>query len=123
LPRLKLDRGETTMTEMMTVGPERVMASLRQLIAGAEDLLAALRKQGGEHYRETMDGIAQDIERARELLDELQDTVAARARTVVRRTDRLVRAHPWETAGATATVALLLGVTIGLLAGRALSQR
>jgi len=110
------------MADITIEGPERVAANLRQLIAGAEDLLLALRKEGGDRYNEIMERIQRDVDRARELLDEMQDSMAARARVVARRTDRIVHEHPWETAGATATLALLLGVAIGLTY-RSLSPR
>lgn len=111
------------MVEIMTAGPERLAANLRQLITGAEDLLDALRKEGDAQYREVTQRMRRDIERARELLDEAQDTIVARTRAMARRTDRLAHAHPWETVGATAMVALLVGVAVGLLAGRAHTQR
>jgi ElaB/YqjD/DUF883 family membrane-anchored ribosome-binding protein len=111
------------MVEIMLADRERVAANLRELIAGAEDLLTALRKEGGERYLDAMERIERDVERARDLLDEMQDSVATRARAVARRTDRIVRAHPWETAGASASVAVLLGVAIGLLVARSMGPR
>ncbi|MDH5207142.1 MAG: hypothetical protein OEW34_00785 [Burkholderiaceae bacterium] len=111
------------MIDIMTAGPERLAASLRQLVTGAEDLLDALRKEGDDQYREAAQRMRRDIERARERLDEAQDTIVARTRAIAKRTDRLAHAHPWETAGATAMVALLVGVAVGLLAGRAYTQR
>jgi ElaB/YqjD/DUF883 family membrane-anchored ribosome-binding protein len=110
------------MAEITIADQERVAANLRELVAGVEDLLTALRKEGGERYRDATARIEHDVVRARELLDEMQDSVASRARAVARRTDRIVREHPWETAGASATVAILLGVAIGLLVARSLSQ-
>jgi ElaB/YqjD/DUF883 family membrane-anchored ribosome-binding protein len=111
------------MAELTMADHERVTTHLRQLVAGAEELLAALRKDGGERYDEATERIRRDIGRAREALDDLQYTAAARARVVARRTDRIVRAHPWQTAGAAATLAVLLGVAIGLLVGRSLGER
>ncbi len=111
------------MAESATAGnPERVAANLRRLIAGTEDLMNAVRKEGGDQYRQTMERIEGEIERAREQLDELQDTIAARTRTMARRTDRIVHEHPWESAGAAAAVAVLLGVAIGLMISRSISQ-
>jgi ElaB/YqjD/DUF883 family membrane-anchored ribosome-binding protein len=103
-------------------GRDRMAANLRRLIAGTEDLMNAVRKDGGDQYRQTIERIEEEVARAREQLDELQDTIAARTRVAVRRTDRLVHEHPWESAGAAAGAAVLLGVAIGIMISRSVSR-
>jgi ElaB/YqjD/DUF883 family membrane-anchored ribosome-binding protein len=111
------------MTTMTQRAPEGVANNVRQLIAGTEDLLDTIRKAGGDQYNEAVERIEREIRQMKADLDDLQDTIAARTRAMARKTDRMVHAHPWETAGTAAAVGLLLGAAVGLLIGRQLSQR
>jgi ElaB/YqjD/DUF883 family membrane-anchored ribosome-binding protein len=106
------------MSDVISTTRDRADANVRRLIDGTEQLMKELRRDGGDQYRQTMERIGRDIDLAKEQLDDLQDTVAARTRALARRADRSVHSHPWETAGAAAGAALLLGVTVGLLIGR-----
>jgi ElaB/YqjD/DUF883 family membrane-anchored ribosome-binding protein len=116
-------KSEVLMTTMLKRAPEGVTTNVRQLIAGTEDLLDTIRKTGGEQYNEAVERIESEIERMKADLDELQDTIAARARAAARRTDRIVHAHPWAAAGTAAAVGVVLGAAVGVLVGRQLSQR
>ncbi|HUH94617.1 MAG TPA: DUF883 family protein [Casimicrobiaceae bacterium] len=103
------------MNDFVIAGRDEAAANLRRLVDGTEELMETLRKNGGGQYRRAMKRIERDIERAREQLGDLQDTVGGRTRAAVRTTDRLVRAHPWESAGAAAAMALFVGGALGVL--------
>ncbi len=103
------------MNDFITAGRDDAAANLRRLVDGTEELMQSLRKNNGRQYRHTLKRIERDIERARAQLGDLQDTVGGRTRAVVRTTDRLVRAHPWESAGAVAAMALCIGGALGVL--------
>jgi ElaB/YqjD/DUF883 family membrane-anchored ribosome-binding protein len=99
--------------------PEDLATNLRQLIAGSEELMSSIRKEGGNQYAEVMKRIDRDIEQAKEQLGELHHGLVTRTRAVARRADRVVNEHPWETAGTAAAAGTLLGIAIGTLIGRA----
>jgi ElaB/YqjD/DUF883 family membrane-anchored ribosome-binding protein len=103
------------MNDFVTAGRDEAAANLRRLVDGTEELMQSLRKNGGGQYRHAMKRMERDIERAKAQLDELQDTVGGRKWAMVRTTDRLVRAHPWESAGAAAAMALFVGGALGVL--------
>jgi ElaB/YqjD/DUF883 family membrane-anchored ribosome-binding protein len=111
------------MIDLVTDGRDQAAANLRRLVDGTEELMETLRKNGGRQYRHAMKRIERDIERTKAQLDDLQDTVGGRTRAVARTTDRLVRTHPWESAGAAAAMALLVGGALGaLMHGRFFGQ-
>jgi len=111
------------MDKHSTVLPEELATNLRQLIAGSEELMNSIRKEGGSRYEQAMKRIGRDIERTREQLDDAQYNLARKARTVRRKVDGMVNEHPWETAGTAAAVGALLGVAIGLLIARSVFRR
>jgi ElaB/YqjD/DUF883 family membrane-anchored ribosome-binding protein len=111
------------MNDVVTETRDLAASNLRRLVDGTEALLDALNKGGGDQYRQMTERIGKDIARAKEQLDELNDSMAARTRAIARRTDRVVRTHPWEVAGTAGATALLLGIAIGLLMGRSAQDR
>ncbi len=111
------------MTNAQRRAPEGVATNVRHLIAGTEELLGTIRKSGSDQYNEAIERIEGELARIKADLDDIQGTVAARTRAMARRTDRIVRAHPWETAGTGVGVGLLLGTALGILIARALDSR
>jgi len=103
------------MSDFVTAGRDEAAANLRRLVDGTEELMQSLRKNGGRQYRHAMWRMERDIERAKAQLGDSQDTAGGRTRAIVGATDRLVRAHPWESAGAAAAMALLIGGALGVL--------
>ena len=101
------------MDSIVSAGPEALAANLRQVIAGSEELMQSIRKEGGSQYAHTMKRIDRDIQRAKEQLGELQLDLAARTRAIGRRADRVVSEHPWETAGTAAAPARCLASPSG----------
>ena len=106
------------MDKITTAVPKELATNLRQLVAGSEELVSTIRKEGGSQYEQAMKRIDRDIELVREQLGELQYDLASRTRALRRRADRVVNEHPWEAAGTAAAVGTLLGVAIGLLIAR-----
>jgi len=111
------------MGKLVTATPEELAADLRQLITGTEELMKTIREKGGSQYRQAMERIEENIQRGKDQLDDLHYRLGTRTRAIARRTDRMVHAHPWETAGTAVAAGVLLGTAIGLLIGRLMSRR
>ena len=92
-----------------TVTSNRLAASLRQMLDGADQLLRDATRNGGDQFDAARDRFASQVQSARRDLEQIQDTALYRARWAVRSADRAVRDHPYATLGAVAGVALIVG--------------
>lgn len=75
---------------------DQLEASLRE---GRDSDVAALRERLGSQ-----------LAQARSLFDDAQDTVRARFVSAVSATEQQIQRRPWETLGAVASIAFLLGI-------------
>lgn len=107
------------MTRRMDKGVEHLAASLRQIASRADELIEAVRKEGGGHYQASIRRLERQLRRTRANLDELEESMRRRARTAIRAVDRAAHDHPYAAAGSSA----LLGAAIGVLIGLALTRR
>lgn len=99
------------MHEALGINPtEKVIEDLNALVRDAEELLKATAGHGGEHAMAARARLAATIESAKKTSLRLKDTTLATARA----TDRIIRAHPYQSAG----LALGLGLVVGILLGR-----
>jgi ElaB/YqjD/DUF883 family membrane-anchored ribosome-binding protein len=113
-----VDRNDD-MTRRTDDGVERLAASLRQIASRADDLIEAVRKEGGERYHASIRRLERQLRRTQADLDELEESMRRRARSAVRAVDRAAHDHPYAAAGGSA----LLGAAIGVLIGIALARR
>lgn len=98
---------QSTTTDTLT--SNRLAASLRQMLDGADQLLRDATRNGSDQFSAARDRFASQVQSARRDLEQIQDTALYRARRVARTADRTVRDHPYTTLGAVAGVALLVG--------------
>ncbi len=106
------------MTHASEEGIARLAAMLRQVAIGADELIAAVRKDGGERYVASVKRLERHLERTQADLAELQAGIAARARFSLRSMDQAARDYPYVAAGAGVVMGAALGVLIGLALGR-----
>jgi ElaB/YqjD/DUF883 family membrane-anchored ribosome-binding protein len=100
-----------TMHEALGISPtEKVVEDLNALVRDAEDLLQATAAHGGEQAVAARARLTATIESAKKTSLRLKETTLATARA----TDRIIRAHPYHSAG----LALGLGLLVGVLLGR-----
>ena len=91
---------------------------LKQLVADAEELLAATAGNADGKMTELRKRVGASLEHTKERLHHAQESLAAQARAAGRATDKYVHEHPWESAGAAAAAGALVGLLVGLLASR-----
>jgi ElaB/YqjD/DUF883 family membrane-anchored ribosome-binding protein len=99
--------------EHEAISKEKVMEDLKNLATDAEELLKATAGEVGEKMsaraKEARSRLATALERAKVSCAQWEDKTVAAARA----TDRAIRQHPYESAGAAFVVGILLGVLIG----------
>lgn len=92
-----------------------VRATVRDLIASAESLLAALGEEGMQRYRDAVVGLQRQIARGRDDIDDVQYAAARRARVAARRVDHYVHENPWQSAGVAAGIGAAVGAVVAIL--------
>lgn len=95
------------------VAKERLIKDFKAVIRDAEELLKVTADQTGEKIDNVRARAKENIDNARQKLDELEDDVTARARAAYKATDQMVHDNPWQTAAVAAGVGLLLGLLLG----------
>ena len=63
------------------------------------------------------DALATGIDAAEDRLRNIEVGAARKVRVAARETERYVRKHPWQVAGIGLTLAVVVGIVIGLVAG------
>jgi ElaB/YqjD/DUF883 family membrane-anchored ribosome-binding protein len=107
------------MTNAGDEGVERLAAMLRQVAVRADDLIAAVRKEGGERYNGSIKRLERQLRRTQADLEDLEEGLLRTARSTLRNVDEAAHDHPYAAAGAT----MILGAFVGLLVGMAVSRR
>ena len=96
------------------VARERVLRDLRTLARDAEDLLKATAGDLSEKTKVARTHLTGVLERAKKTGAELQELTIASALTGAKKTDAMIRDHPYESIG----VAFGIGVLVGVLVRR-----
>lgn len=100
-------------------GVQRLAAVLRQVASRADELIEAVRKDGGDHYQASVKRLEKQLRRTQSDLEELEHSMLHGTRSAFRAVNRAAIDHPYATAGA----GLVMGAAIGLLAGFVLARR
>jgi ElaB/YqjD/DUF883 family membrane-anchored ribosome-binding protein len=93
------------------IARERVRADLENLTQNAEDLLKTTAGDVSEKTKEVRSRVAAALESAKATCVRLQAQSVATAKEAAKKTDAVIREHPYESIG----VAFGLGVLIGVL--------
>lgn len=101
------------MSEMNTVGRDKLIADMKLVVADAEELLRATANQAGDKVSELRGKIQDHLATARSSLADAQAAMVDRAKEVGRATDDYVQDNPWRSVGIAAGVGLLVGLLIG----------
>jgi ElaB/YqjD/DUF883 family membrane-anchored ribosome-binding protein len=113
VPLYQCAKKELVMARDTDVAKERLINDFKAVIRDAEELLKATADQTGDKIDSVRARAKENIDNARQKLDELEDDVAARARAAYKATDQMVHDNPWQTAAVAAGVGLLLGLLLG----------
>lgn len=91
---------------------EKLLADFNAVIADTERLLKAMGEEGGERAEAVRAKMEDNLKLAKTRLRELEGDALARTRAAAQATDHYVREHPWQIAGLTAGVGLLVGLLL-----------
>jgi ElaB/YqjD/DUF883 family membrane-anchored ribosome-binding protein len=106
---------DTTATPTPTnsnVTKERVAETLRQMVDEANDLLKQAAAAGDEKFDATRVRLERQLGELRLQLEDLQDTIALRARRAARVADHTVHTHPYSAMGIAGAAGLLIGLLV-----------
>jgi ElaB/YqjD/DUF883 family membrane-anchored ribosome-binding protein len=87
---------------------QRLSSDLKVVMRDAEDLLKATAGQAGEKVAEVRSRLASALESAKSTCLTLQDKTVEAAKA----TDKVIRAHPYESIGISFGIGLLIGVLV-----------
>jgi ElaB/YqjD/DUF883 family membrane-anchored ribosome-binding protein len=91
---------------------DRLAIDLKQVVASAEELLAAAANQSGELIAAARANAESTLRRAKTDLSELEHSALDRAKHAVDDGADRIKAHPWSAVGVGAGIGLLLGMLI-----------
>lgn len=94
------------------VSRERVMRDLKTLARDTEDLLKVTAGDLGDKAKELRTRLTEALHRAKETYAELQGKTVACAKAAAKRTDTVIRDHPWQAVGIAFGIGLLVGVLV-----------
>jgi ElaB/YqjD/DUF883 family membrane-anchored ribosome-binding protein len=96
------------MAETPEVSREKLAQDLRVLIHDAEELLKAGTTEAGGKLEELKARLHASVDRMKETCHHMEEKVVAGAKA----TDKVIRAHPYESIGVAFGVGLLIGVLV-----------
>lgn len=92
--------------------PNPVNRDIQNVVSDAQDLLKTVQTEGSGKVDEMRAKMQQQLDSARQTLNELQRSVQDGAQVAMTTTDEYVRANPWRAVGIAAGVGALLGFLI-----------
>ncbi|MCC7547287.1 MAG: DUF883 family protein [Burkholderiales bacterium] len=98
---------------------QRLAAVLRQVAFRADELIQAVRKEGGDRHMASIRRLDVQLRRTQQDLEALERRLLHRARSALHTADRACHDHPY----ATASAGVVLGAALGLLVGLVLARR
>jgi ElaB/YqjD/DUF883 family membrane-anchored ribosome-binding protein len=108
------------MTDVMNdESVQRLAAVLRQVASRADELIQAVRKEGGDRHHASIRRLEVQLRRTQQDLESLERRMIHRARSALHAADRAAHDHPY----ATASAGVIVGAVAGLLVGLALARR
>ena len=96
----------------LLAGKEKVATSLRELMAGTEELLRTTASYTGEEIERARQRLKIQLENARSMAGSWESTAAERYRYVADATDEYVHENAWKSIGIAAVLGLLLGACL-----------
>ena len=91
-----------------------IARDIQNVVTDAQELLKTVQSEGGSRLNDVKAKVQEQLDSAKEMLGQLQTTVADGAKVAVDTTDAYVRSNPWRAVGISAA----LGALIGYLAAR-----
>lgn len=92
---------------------KQLMQEVRSVLNEVEDLYSTSFSNGSEQSQELKERFQQKLNKAKNKLSDVEDTLIDKARATVERTDELVREQPYYAMGVAAMAGLVAGLLIG----------
>jgi ElaB/YqjD/DUF883 family membrane-anchored ribosome-binding protein len=96
----------------------RLAAILRQIAFRADDLIATVRKSGGDRYQDSVRRLERQLRRTQADLEQLESAMSERAGSTLRAVDTAARDHPYAAAAASMLMGAALGTLMAVVLGR-----
>ena len=97
----------------ISAAKDDLVASLRRVVADAEELMSATSDEAGDALDELRKRMRNSLDVARSRVRDAEASLRSNARQVAGTADDYVRENPWSALGAAAVVGLVLGVVLG----------
>lgn len=91
------------------ISREKLKEDIRALVHDAEEMLKVTADNMNDKVKDARSRLTAALERAKASSHQLEDKAAAAAKA----TDRVIRAHPYESIGVAFGIGVLLGVLVG----------
>jgi len=102
------------MAQNADVSRDKLVSDFKVVVSDAEELLKLTAGQAGEKLTEVRARLGDRLSSAKDRIADVESAVVEQTKKVAYATDDYVHKNPWQSVGAAAGVAFLLG----LLAGR-----
>ncbi len=89
-----------------------VNRDIQNVVSDAQDLLKTVQNEGQSRMDDMRVKVQQQLDSARQTLNELQQTMQDGAKVAMTTTDEYVRTNPWRAVGIAAGIGALLGFLI-----------
>lgn len=99
-------------------GVQRLAAVLRQVAFRADELIQAVRKEGGNQHQASIRRLEVQLRRTQQDLEALERRLLHRARSALHTADRAAHDHPYAATSAGMIVGALFGLAVGLALAR-----
>lgn len=103
---------ETIERERGAVARERIMSDLQALARDAEGLLKVTASDMSERAKDARARVSAALERAKSTCAHLQEETVSMTKAAAKKTDAVVREHPYESIGVAFGIGLLFGVVV-----------
>ncbi|TRX75790.1 DUF883 family protein [Pseudomonas mangiferae] len=89
---------------------DELVVEFQTLVRDTEKLLESTADLAGEHADELRQQVTQNLDRAREALRTVEETVRERSKQAIQTTEEYVQTNPWQAIGVAAGVGFVLGL-------------
>ena len=97
---------------------DQLIEEFNAVVADTEQLLKSMATAGGEKAGALRESAEQKLAVTKERLRSLQHSASEKAGAAAKSTDEYAHAHPWQSIGIAAGVAVAAGIALGLLLNR-----
>jgi ElaB/YqjD/DUF883 family membrane-anchored ribosome-binding protein len=103
------------MARVIKENKDKLIKDFHSVLADTEELMKSVSNESGGTTQALRTKIEQNLQQAKEYLEDFEDSIIDKSKTAARATDEYVHENAWQTIG--------LAVGIGILIGYLISDR